>query len=213
MRAVLCSRNPHKARELERLLPGWTIETLDRDHYPSETGATYYENAAIKAAFGREHEPGWVLGEDSGLEVDALDGRPGVLSARYAEAASAGGRAGGARPGEPAAYGGSGEGAPAVAKLLDELEGVEERTARYVSELVLLAPDGRELRGTGVLEGRIAVEARGSEGFGYDPIFIPEGEERTVAELGNDWKAKHSHRARAARSLLRALGDAHATTS
>jgi len=73
---------------------------------------------------------------------------------------------------------------------------------------VLLAPDGRELRGTGVLAGRIAEEARGSEGFGYDPIFIAEREELTVAELGNGWKAQHSHRARAARSLLEALGSA-----
>jgi XTP/dITP diphosphohydrolase len=190
VRAALCSRNRHKARELEQLLPGWTIEPLDRDDYPPETGATYYENAAIKAAFGREHEPGWVLAEDSGLEVEALGGRPGVLSARYAP-----------------------EGAPAVAKLLDELEGAEERGARYVSELVLLAPDGREVRGTGRLEGRIALEARGSEGFGYDPIFIPEGEERTIAELGNEWKAEHSHRARAARALRRALADALSTTS
>jgi XTP/dITP diphosphohydrolase len=187
---VLCSRNRHKARELERLLPGWTIEPLDRDDYPPETGATYYENAALKARFGREHADGWVLAEDSGLEVDALGGRPGVLSARYAS-----------------------EGAPAVAKLLAELEGVEGRAARYASELVLLAPDGRELRGTGTLEGRIAHEPAGSEGFGYDPIFTPEGEDRTVAELGDDWKAEHSHRARAARSLLRALGDAPATTS
>ena len=82
MKAVLCSRNRHKARELEQLLPGWTIEPLDRDDYPPETGATYYENAAIKAAFGRSHEQGWVLAEDSGLEVDSLGGRPGVLSAR-----------------------------------------------------------------------------------------------------------------------------------
>jgi XTP/dITP diphosphohydrolase len=187
---VLCSRNRHKARELERLLPGWTIEPLDRDDYPPETGATYYENAALKARFGREHAAGWVLAEDSGLSVGALAGRPGVLSARYAP-----------------------EGAPAIAKLLGELEGVEDRGAQYVSELVLLAPDGRELRGTGTLEGRIAHDPAGSEGFGYDPIFIPEGEGRTVAELGDDWKAEHSHRARAARSLLRALGDAHATTS
>jgi XTP/dITP diphosphohydrolase len=187
---VLCSGNRHKARELEQLLPGWTIEPLDRDDYPPETGATYYENAAIKAAFGREHESGWVLAEDSGLEVDALGGRPGVLSARYAP-----------------------EGAPAVAKLLAELAGVDERRARYASELVLLAPDGRELRGTGTLEGRIAHEPAGTGGFGYDPIFIPEGEDRTVAELGDRWKAEHSHRARAARSLLRALGGAPATTS
>jgi XTP/dITP diphosphohydrolase len=182
MKAVLCSRNAHKARELERLLPGWTIEPLDRDDYPHETGATYYENAALKAAFGREHQSGWVLAEDSGLEVEALGGRPGVLSARYAP-----------------------EGAPAVAKLLDELEGVEARAARYVSELVLLSPDGRELRGTGTLEGRIAERPAGSEGFGYDPIFVPDGEGRTVAELGNEWKADNSHRARAARALLEAL--------
>ncbi|HEY5694372.1 MAG TPA: non-canonical purine NTP pyrophosphatase [Gaiellaceae bacterium] len=182
LRAVLCSRNRHKARELEALLPGWTIEPLDRDDYPAETGATYYENAALKAAFGREHEPGWVLAEDSGLEVEALGRRPGVLSARYAP-----------------------EGPPAVAKLLGELEGVADRRARYVSELVLLTPEGHELRGTGTLEGRIAEEARGSEGFGYDPVFVPDGEERTVAELGNEWKAQSSHRARAARALLAAL--------
>lgn len=190
MNAVLCSRNPHKARELEQLLPGWTIEPLARDDYPPESGATYHDNASLKAAFGREHAPGWVLAEDSGLEVDALGGRPGVLSARYAP-----------------------EGAPAVAKLLGELEGVEQRSGRYVSELVLLAPDGRELRGTGTLEGRIAHEPAGSEGFGYDPIFIPAGEKRTVAELGNEWKAEHSHRARAARALRRALADALSTTS
>jgi XTP/dITP diphosphohydrolase len=182
MKATLCSRNPHKARELERLLPGWTIEPLDRDDYPPETGATYYDNAAIKAAFGREHTSGWVLAEDSGLEVDALGGRPGVLSARYAP-----------------------EGAPAIAKLLGELEGVEQRDAHYVSELVLLAPDGRELRGRGKLEGRIAHEPAGSEGFGYDPAFVPKGEERTVAELGDEWKAENSHRARAAQALLATL--------
>ena len=190
LRATLCSRNRHKARELERLLPGWTIEPLDRDDYPPETGATYYENARIKAAFGREHTDGHVLAEDSGLEVEALGGRPGVLSARYAP-----------------------EGAPAVAKLIDELEGVEDRRARYVSELVLVSADGREFRGTGTLAGRIARGPRGEEGFGYDPIFIPESAERTVAELGNAWKAGHSHRARASRALLQALASAPATTS
>jgi XTP/dITP diphosphohydrolase len=188
--AVLCSRNRHKARELEALLPGWTLEPLDRDDYPPETGATYYDNASIKARFGREHADAWVLAEDSGLSVPALGGRPGVHSSRYAP-----------------------EGAPAIAKLLGELEGVEDRGAHYVSELVLLAPDGSELRGTGTLEGRIADEPAGSEGFGYDPVFIPEGEDRTVAELGDEWKAQHSHRARAAHALLRALDAAPATTS
>jgi XTP/dITP diphosphohydrolase len=127
----------------------------------------------------------WVLGEDSGIEVEALGGGPGVHSARFAR-------------GEP------------VERLLAELEQVEGngRRARYVCELVALARDGHESRGTGVLEGRIADEPRGSEGFGYDPIFVPSGEERTVAELGNDWKRENSHRARAARDLLRDLGEA-----
>jgi XTP/dITP diphosphohydrolase len=184
LRAVLASSNRHKVRELEALLPGWTLEPLDCDDYPPETGATYYENAALKARFGREvSSDSWVLAEDSGLEVKALGGRPGVLSARYAP-----------------------EGAPAIEKLLAELGGVEDRRARYVSELVLLDGDGRELRGTGVLEGRIATEPRGSEGFGYDPIFIPDGAERTVAQLGNGWKAENSHRARAAYALVEALG-------
>ena len=121
-----------------------------------------------------------MLGEDSGLEVEALGGRPGIRSARYGA-----------------------EGTESNERLLGELRGVDDRTARYVCELVLIAPDGRELRGTGVLEGRIAEEPRGSEGFGYDPVFVPEGEERTVAELGNEWKLRTSHRARAAQALLR----------
>jgi XTP/dITP diphosphohydrolase len=184
IRAVLCSRNAHKARELERLLPGWTIETLDRDDYPPETADTYYGNARIKADFGRAHTPAdaWVLAEDSGLEVAALDGRPGVHSSRYAP-----------------------EGAPAIAKLLGELDGVQDRHARYVSELVALAPDGSEYRGTGSFEGRIADAPRGSEGFGYDPVFVPDGDEHTVAQLGDAYKAEHSHRAASARALRESL--------
>jgi XTP/dITP diphosphohydrolase len=184
LRAILCSRNAHKARELGVLLPGWTIEPLDADGYPPETGGTYYANARIKAAFGRAERPdAWTIGEDSGIEVAALGGRPGIESARYAP-----------------------EGAPAIAKLLAELDDVADRRARYVSELVALGPGGEELRGTGLLTGTVAYEPRGSEGFGYDPIFIPDGESRTVAELGDDWKARNSHRARAALALRDALG-------
>jgi XTP/dITP diphosphohydrolase len=184
MRAVLCSRNAHKARELELLLPGWAIETLDRDDYPPETADSYYGNARIKADFGRAHAPpdAWVLAEDSGLEVASLGGRPGVHSSRYAP-----------------------EGAPAIAKLLGELDGVDDRRARYVSELIALAPDGREYRGSGIFEGRIADAPRGSEGFGYDPVFVPDGEERTVAELGDAYKQRNSHRARSARALRESL--------
>jgi XTP/dITP diphosphohydrolase len=185
LRARVASRNPNKARELERLLPGWTIESLDVEDYPPEVGDTYYENAREKALFGRRRaDPDeWVLGEDSGIEVAGLDGGPGVQSAR----------SGGEDP---------------VGWLLERLHGVEGdgRRARYVSELVAITPVGVELRGTGTLPGRIAEEPRGSEGFGYDPIFVPDGETRTVAELGNDWKALHSHRALAARAFLSASG-------
>jgi XTP/dITP diphosphohydrolase len=173
----LASQNRNKLRELSALLPDWELEPLDADDYPPETGETYYENARGKALFGPDDA--WVLGEDSGLEVEALGGRPGVRSARYGA-----------------------EGTEANERLLGELRGVEDREARYVCELVLISPEGRELRGTGVFEGRIAQEARGTEGFGYDPVFVPEGEDKTVAELGNDWKLRNSHRARAAQALL-----------
>lgn len=83
---------------------------------------------------------------------------------------------------------------------------MENRAARYVCELVLIGPDGRERRGTGILEGRIAEQPSGSEGFGYDPVFIPEGEEQTVAELGNEWKSRNSHRARAAQAVRDVAG-------
>jgi XTP/dITP diphosphohydrolase len=182
-KATLGSRNAHKARELERLLPGWTIVPLEADDWPPETGATYLENARGKARFALEHVGGTVLGEDSGIEVAALGGRPGIESARYAP-----------------------EGAPAIAKLLDELDGVADRAARYVCELVCITPDGEEVRGRGTLTGTIADRPRGTEGFGYDPVFVPEGQERTVAELGDAWKQRNSHRARAVRALLAALG-------
>lgn len=182
--AVLASRNAHKARELEVLLPGWTVEPLDVDGWPPEEGATYYENARDKARFGRANGDGstWTIGEDSGIEVHALGGRPGLHSARYAP-----------------------EGAPAIAKLLAELGDEPDRRARFVSEVVAIAPDGREVRGSGILVGRIAGAASGVAGFGYDPVFLPDGEERTVAELGDAWKASHSHRARAALALCEAV--------
>jgi XTP/dITP diphosphohydrolase len=131
-----------------------------------------------------------MLGEDSGLQVDGLGGRPGIYSARFA-----------------------GEGASDeenVARLLEELRSVEleGRRARYVCELVCLSPELEEFRGTGTLAGRIAEEPRGRGGFGYDPVFVPDGETSTVAELGNAWKESHSHRARAADALRRAVGSA-----
>ena len=174
----MCSRNAHKLEELRAALPQWELELLDAHEFPPEDGATYYDNALGKARYGRSVGPAdaWMLGEDSGIEVEALGGRPGIESARWAH--------------------------DGVAALLEALRGVEKRAARYVCELVALAPDGRELRGTGILDGRVAESPRGREGFGYDPIFVPDGEERTVAELGNAWKRRNSHRARAAQALV-----------
>jgi XTP/dITP diphosphohydrolase len=183
MRVLLASRNPHKLAELRRALAGWEIVAPPEGAGPGpkETGATFAENARLKAGWGLALAGAgeWALGEDSGIEVAALDGRPGIESARWAE--------------------------DGVARLLDELGGADDRRARYVCSLVGLAPDGTELAVEGELVGEIATERRGNEGFGYDPIFIPDGETRTVAELGNAWKARHSHRARAAAALRQAL--------
>ena len=181
VRLLLASRNENKLRELRAALPEWELALLDAPDEPVEDGATFLHNARIKTRHGRTHAPAdaWVAGEDSGIEVAALGGRPGVESARWA--------------------------ADGVAQLLDELDGQTDRRARYVCELVVIAPDSRELRATGTLAGEIAVAPRGGEGFGYDPILVPDGETRTVAELGNAWKAEHSHRAQAARALARAL--------
>jgi XTP/dITP diphosphohydrolase len=178
VRARLASGNRHKLEELRAALPDWELELLEPDReYPPEEGATYYDNARTKAAFGREtaSPEEWVLGEDSGIEVAVLGGRPGIASARWA--------------------------ADGVAQLLEELDGIVDRRARYVCELVALGPGGEERRGTGILEGAIAAEPRGDEGFGYDPIFVPTGENLTVAELGNEWKRANSHRARAAAAI------------
>jgi XTP/dITP diphosphohydrolase len=184
VRALLASENAHKLEELEAALPGWELELLETDEpYPPEDGATYEENARGKAVFGRARAPAdsWVLGEDSGIEVSALGGAPGVLSARF---------------------GGAGSGKE---RLLRELDGVDDRRARYVCTIVAIRSEGDEVAVVGTLEGVVAHEQRGSEGFGYDPIFVPAGETRTVAELGNAWKRQHSHRARAAAALAAAL--------
>jgi XTP/dITP diphosphohydrolase len=189
VRVALVSRNPGKLRELRALFPGWDIEPLDTTGLGEETEETFYENAREKARFGRAAAPAdsWVLGEDSGLEVDGLGGAPGVRSARFA--------------GEDASD------EENLQLLLEELAGVTGpgRRARYVCELVLLSPQGVEHRGRGRLEGSIAESARGTAGFGYDPVFVPEGESETVGVLGSDWKARNSHRARAARALAGAL--------
>jgi XTP/dITP diphosphohydrolase len=129
-----------------------------------------------------------VVGEDSGIEVDALGGEPGVHSARWAES----GRQ--------------------HLHLLELLGDATDRQARMIAHMVAIAPDGSEVDAVGVLEGEIAAEPRGTGGFGYDPVFVPEGETRTVAELGDDWKRVNSHRGRAAAALRAALANATASS-
>jgi len=182
-RLVLASGNAHKLEELRLALPGVEIGLLGRDDPPAEDGASYEDNARIKARWGRAHAAAdsWAVGEDSGIEAVALDGAPGVRTARWAA-------------GDP------------VGRMLEALVGEDERAARYVCVMVAIAPDGRELVAEGTLAGRIAAEASGDEGFGYDPVFVPDGEDGTVATLGDAWKREHSHRARAAAELARLLG-------
>jgi XTP/dITP diphosphohydrolase len=188
MKLVLASRNPHKLREWRSALPEWEIEALEPAQEPVEDGASFEENARIKAWHGRAYAEGedWVVGEDAGIEVAALGGRPGIESARWAA--------------EP------------VVRLLAELHGVEERGARYVCEVVAVGGHRSELRASGALDGEIVRAPRGNEGFGYDPIFVPDGESHTVAELGDAWKAEHSHRAKAARALAELLGSTRLDT-
>jgi len=180
---TLCTGNPHKLEEFRALLPDWDLELLGDADFPPEDGDTYVENARIKARFGRlvGARDRWMIGDDSGIEVAALGGGPGVQTARWAEGRH-------------------------VEKLLAALDGNDDRRAQYVCELVAIAPDRREVRGTGVLPGEVALAASGAEGFGFDPVFVPRGQTKTVAELGDDWKAEHSHRAIAVRALRDALG-------
>ena len=192
-RAVLASANPGKLRELTALLAPAGFELVSQaalgiDPVP-ETGATFLDNALLKARHAAHRARLPALADDSGIEVDALGGRPGVWSARYA--------------GEGASD------AANLARLLEELEGVPEprRTARYrcVVVLVRTTDDPAPLIGEGTWEGRIARTPRGSGGFGYDPAFVPAGERRTAAELSPEEKNRVSHRAQALAALVAAL--------
>jgi XTP/dITP diphosphohydrolase len=183
MRMALASANPHKAEELARLLPGFEVEPY-AGPLPPETGTSFRENALIKARAVHAELGGgcWVLADDSGIGASALDGAPGIYSARYA--------------------GPQATDAENLNKLLAALAGQPDRAVAYVAELVAIAPDGRELCARGELRGTLAHEPRGSGGFGYDPAFVPDGETRTVAEMSAAEKDAISHRARAAQALL-----------
>ena len=184
MKIVVASKNPDKVAEVEDVLaaldsPFEIVRGYGWDEV-EETGATLVANARLKAQAVATATGVAALADDTGLEVDALDGAPGVHTARFA--------------GPAATY------ADNVVALLAALEGVSERTARFRTVVVLARPDGREWQAEGVLEGAIAAAPRGDGGFGYDPIFDLEG--RTLAELDATEKNQLSHRARALQALV-----------
>jgi XTP/dITP diphosphohydrolase len=186
VRIVLASANPDKAQEIREIL-GAAVELVPRpEEVPDvvEDGDTLLDNARLKARALCDATGLPALADDTGLEVDAIGGEPGVRAARYA--------------GEHVSY------ADNVAKLLGALDGVADdaRTARFRTVAMVRFPDGNELIADGVIEGHIAREVRGVNGFGYDPIFVPvEGDGRSFAEMDGDEKHAISHRGRALRAL------------
>jgi XTP/dITP diphosphohydrolase len=193
IQVVLASSNAGKLREFSELLAASGMKLVRQSDFgiepPPETGATFLENALIKARNAARHTGLPAIADDSGIEVDALAGAPGVYSARYA-----------------------GEGASDeanLAKLQSALEAVPASlcTARYrcVVVFVTSADDPRPLIGEGSWEGRIIQERRGNGGFGYDPAFVPRGETRTVAEMPAPEKHAQSHRGQALRAFLAQL--------
>jgi XTP/dITP diphosphohydrolase len=193
MRAVLASGNPGKLRELASLLAPLAVELVPQAQFgirpAAETGTTFLENALLKARHAARHAHLPALADDSGIEVDALGGRPGVWSARFA--------------GEGASD------AENLRHLLAELHDVPDgfRQARYQCVIVFVRSAGDQLPlvAQGSWRGTITHAARGHGGFGYDPVFVPEGEQRTAAELSSAEKNAVSHRGQALRSLVAML--------
>lgn len=191
LRVVVATGNPGKAREFGRLLgDGFAVEPLPVTvSLPEETGSTFAENALLKAEAVASALDGRlaVLADDSGVMVDALGGAPGVRSARYA--------------GEDADDDANNQ------KLLADLAGSADRSAHFVCALALVLPGGVPVTAEGVLPGRIVDAPRGARGFGYDPLFQPDGYAVTVAEMEDEQKDALSHRARAVAALRGILAD------
>jgi len=179
-RLIVATRNSHKVEEIRQMLPDFEVCDLSVIENPpivEETGTTFLENATLKALAISELTDALVLSDDSGLEVDSLGGAPGVYSSRYA--------------------GEDGNDALNNAKLLKELADKENRTARFRCVLVV-AQAGKALSDfCGAVEGAILMEASGNGGFGYDPLFSPDGHSQSFAELGENIKNSMSHRSRA----------------
>ena len=201
MEIVLGSSNPHKVKEINEIVATYfplleervRVRCQDKTSVtfilppegfdPDETGTTFAENSLIKAKAAWELSHTWSLADDSGLCIDALDGKPGIFSARYAETPQ-----------------------KRIGRVLKELDGTENRKAHFTCHMTLIAPDGKvALSCEGRCEGSIVKEQRGSNGFGYDPIFLVDGDTRTMAELSEDEKNQVSHRSKALAQVIEYL--------
>lgn len=185
-RLIVATRNAHKSAEIRSMI-GDRFEVLDANDFPEcpqieETGTTFLENARLKAEGISRVVEGWVLSDDSGLEVDALDGAPGVWSSSFG--------------------GDEGNHARNNERLIAEMAGKSDRRARFRCTMVLAREGLEQANFSGTVEGRIIEAPRGAAGFGYDPLFIPDGYEQTFSELGEELKNTLSHRARALAQVI-----------
>ena len=185
MEIVLGSSNPHKVKEINEIVADTGIKFIlpPEGFDPDETGKTFEENAYIKAYEAWKLSHTWSLADDSGLCIDALNGKPGIYSARYEETPQ-----------------------KRIDRVLRELSGVKDRTAHFTCHMTLIDPDGNiALSCEGICEGSIVEKQRGTNGFGYDPIFLIEGNTRTMAELSDNEKNQVSHRSRALSQVIEYL--------
>lgn len=187
MKLLVATRNMHKLEEIRDIFNFEGLELLNLNDYPNlpeviEDGNTFVANAIKKAVETAEASGMWTISDDSGLEVDALGGAPGVYSARYA--------------GEQGDYRANNE------KLMKEIAGKTDRSARFRCVIALSDPQGNARTVEGKCEGVIIDDERGDHGFGYDPLFVPDGYEETFAEMSQDLKNSISHRAAALKSAV-----------
>ena len=196
MRMVLSTDNAHKIKEFAQILSGSGIELIGKSEAGchvsvEETGSSFAENAYLKAAAVCQATGLPAIADDSGLCVDALGGAPGIYSARYT---------GSHEDSDESRY----------RYLLQQMEGVEDRSARFVSAICCVLPDGTVLRAEGVCQGSILCAPAGENGFGYDPIFQPEGFEVSMSQMSPEEKNAISHRGRALREFQREWERYHA---
>jgi XTP/dITP diphosphohydrolase len=190
-RLIIATRNSHKSAEIRSMI-GDRFEVRNATDFPAfpeieETGTTFLENARLKALGISSRVEGWVLSDDSGLEVDALDGAPGVWSSSFG--------------GEEGNHGKNN------ARLIAEMQGKPDRRARFRCTMVLARDGAEQANFSGTVEGKLVDSLHGTGGFGYDPLFIPGGYDRTFAELGDEIKNTLSHRSRALAKVVDFLNE------